>query len=45
MRDVVPQKLEAAVIEQMSDVAARPGEEIVDAEHLVILGKQPLAQM
>ena len=42
MRDVVAEKLEALVIEQVLDVAARAGEEIVDAQHVAAFGQQPL---
>ena len=38
-------QLEALVIEQVLDVAAGAGEEIVDADDIGALGQQALAQM
>jgi hypothetical protein len=43
VRDVVPEKLEVLVVEEMGDVAARPREEVVDAKHLTIIVEKPLA--
>ena len=45
MRDVVPQQLEALVIQEVLDVASCAGEEIVDAEHLVAALKQPVGEV
>ena len=45
MGDVVAHRLEMWVGQQMSDVVLAPGEIIVDAEHVVALGQQALAQM
>jgi hypothetical protein len=38
-------QLEAAVLQERQDVLARAGEEIVDAQHLMALPNQRLAQM
>ena len=45
MGDVVTQKLEAFVIEEMLDIAARAGEEIIHAEDLLPPRQQLLAKM
>ena len=37
-------QLEAVVVEQVQDVVARAGEEVVDAEHVVPVREQPLAE-
>jgi hypothetical protein len=37
LADVMPQKLEAAIIEQMSDVVAAPREKIVETDDFVAL--------
>ncbi len=44
-RHVVADELEARMVVQVLDVALGAGEEIVDAEHLVALLQQPVAQM
>src|SRR3954451_3815834 len=44
-RHVVAQKREARLAHHVSDVASRPGEEIVDAEDIMSLRYQPLAKM
>jgi hypothetical protein len=41
----VPHQFEALVIEQMLDIAARSGEEIVDAENICPEVQQTLTQM
>jgi hypothetical protein len=43
--DVVVDELEARVAEQVSDVAAVPGREIVEGDDLVALADQPIRQM
>ena len=43
--NVVTQQLEALVVEQVKDVFAPAGEEIVEAEHLVAFVDEPLAKM
>lgn len=45
MRDVVTQKLEAFVVEEMRDVAARAREEIIDAENLAARLEQPVTEV
>ena len=45
MGDVVAHRLEMRVGQQVRDVVLAAGEIIVDAEHVVALGEQPLAQM
>jgi hypothetical protein len=42
---IVPQKLEAAVIEEMSDVLAAAREKVIQADNFVTLQHQPLTQM
>ena len=42
--DVVPDQLEARIVEQMQDVVARTGEEVVDAQHVVPVLQQSLAE-
>jgi hypothetical protein len=42
-RDLVPQKFEARFAYHMSDIASRPGEEIIDAEDVMSLCEQTLA--
>ena len=42
---VVADQLEARVVEQVLDVGARAGEEVVEAHDLVPIGEQALAQM
>ena len=42
---VVAQQFEVRVVQQMSDVVLGAGEEVVDAEHVVAIRKQTLAQM
>ncbi len=44
-RHVVAQHLEELVVEQVHDIVARAGEVIVDAQHVMPIGQQPLAQM
>ena len=41
---VVAQKLEARVVQQVKDVVARAGEEVVDAKHVMAGLEQALAQ-
>ena len=43
--DVVAHELEAGVVEQVGDVVLGAGEEVVDAEHVVALGQQAVAQV
>ena len=43
--DIMPQKLKAWKAEQMVDIAFCSGEEIIDANNLVAVGKQPVAEM
>jgi hypothetical protein len=43
--DVVAKQLEEGIIQQMRDVLAQAGEEIVHAEHMAIPRQQPLAEM
>ena len=43
--DVVAHQLEAVVVEQVLDVGARAGEEVVEADDLVAFVQQPLAQV
>jgi len=43
--DVVAEQLEAMVVEQVIDVAALPGEEVVEAQDLVPHAEQTLAQV
>ena len=45
MDHVVPQQLEIRPVEQMGDVGLLAGEEIVEANDVVSLIDQPLAQM
>ena len=45
MSDVVAQELKTFVIEEMLDIAPRPGEEVVDAKDLLPPRKELLAQM
>jgi hypothetical protein len=42
---VVAHQLEIRVVQQVHDVAPRRGVEIIDAEHVLALGQQPLAQV
>ena len=42
-RNVVPQYLEARVIEQARDIVAPPGKIVVDAEHVAAFVEQPFA--
>ena len=44
-RHVVTHQLEPLVVEQREDVFARAREEIVDAQHVVAVGQQALAEM
>src|SRR5689334_12779204 len=44
-RHVVTHELEPLVVEQGEDVLARAREEIVDTQHVVTVGQQPLAKM
>ena len=44
-RHVVPDELEARVVVQVIDVALGAGEEVVDAEHLVALLEQAVAEV
>ena len=44
-RDVVAQQLEAGMLRQLGDVALGPGVEIVHAQDVAALGRQPLAQV
>jgi hypothetical protein len=37
LNDIVPHQLEVSVIEQMSNVLAATGEEVIEAEHLIPL--------
>src|SRR3954464_13631005 len=45
VRYVVPHRLEMRVAEQAGDIVLPPGEVIIDAEHVVALGAQPLAEI
>jgi hypothetical protein len=45
LADVVPQKLEAAVIEQMSDVISTPREKVIEADDFVALQNQTFTEM
>jgi hypothetical protein len=38
-------RLEVRVADQVGDVVLAPGEVVVDAQHIMALGQQPLAQM
>ena len=42
---IMAQQLETAVIEQVRDVLASPGKEVVEADHFVAFAQQSLAQM
>ena len=44
-RHIVAHHLESGIADQMRDVGPAAGEVIVDAEHIVALPDQPLAQM
>src|SRR5678816_2553298 len=44
-RNVVPDQLEALVAQQVLDVAARAGEEVVNADELPTLLEQPFAEV
>jgi hypothetical protein len=41
----MPHQFEARMLEQMPDVAASAGEEVIDAQHFIAALKQPFAQM
>ena len=41
----MPQQLEARIVEQVKDVLAPAGEEIIEAEHFVAFAEEPLAKM
>jgi len=43
--DIVAHQLETWVLAQRDDVAAGAGEKVVDAQHLVAVGQQPLTEM
>jgi hypothetical protein len=43
--DIVAHQLEPVVVEQVLDVRAGSGEEIVEADHLVPFLEQPLAEV
>jgi len=43
--DIVPDKLEAVVIQQVLDIPLMAGEEVIQANYLVILINQPAAEM
>jgi hypothetical protein len=43
--DVVSQQLEAEIVEQVENVFAPAGEEVIEAKHLVALADEPLAKM
>ncbi len=43
--NVVADELEALVADQVVDVLAAAGDQVVDADHAVALGQQPLAQV
>jgi len=43
--DVVAHHLEVAVIQEVSDVGATPGVEVVEADHLVTIPEQALAEV
>jgi len=45
LRDVVPQKLEALIVQQVADVLLGPCEEVVEADHVVAVGQEPLAEV
>ena len=45
LADVVPQQLEARMVEQVLDVVPPAGEEVVQADDVVALGQQPVAEM
>ena len=42
---VVAEDLEVRVAQQVLDIGARPGVEVVQADDLVILGNEPFAQV
>ena len=44
-RHVVAEELEIAAPQQVGDVLPAPGHQVVDADHLVALGDQPLAEV
>jgi hypothetical protein len=37
VRDIVPEKLEVLIVEEVRDIPARPREKVVDAKHLTII--------
>ena len=43
--DIVLDELELRVADQVDDVAAMPGQQVVDADHLVALGQETLAKV
>src|SRR5581483_866739 len=43
--DVVAHQLEAVVVQQVLDVDPRPGEEVVQTDHLVSVGQEPFAKV
>jgi hypothetical protein len=45
MGNVVAQQFEMLMAEQMLDIAARAGEEVIDAQHLAARLQQPFAEM
>ena len=45
MRDVVPHRLEMRNPKQPGDIVLAAGEVVVDAQHIVAAGHQPLAEM
>ena len=42
---VVADQLEPRIVEQVNDVLAPAGEEVIEAEHLLALANQPLAKV
>jgi hypothetical protein len=45
LRDIGTHQAERVAFGQMGDVGRRPGDEVVQAQHLVTLVEQPLAQV
>src|SRR5690242_17154351 len=45
LSDVVTYQLETRIIEQVQDVFAPAGEEVVEAEHFVAFAEEPFAKM
>ena len=43
--DVVPHKFEAGVVQQMADIRLAAGEEVIQADHVVLVLEQTLAKV